>query len=99
MPRASPPKRRAPTRRPARTMQECREVVDLLTEYLEGGLTVDEARRLEGHLANCDACTGFLESLRTVRASAGALRADAVPDDCRRALRSFLADTRKGRRH
>jgi|KBSSwiStaDraftv2_1062776.scaffolds.fasta_scaffold3793067_1 anti-sigma factor RsiW len=78
-------------------MQECREVVDLLTEYLEGGLTPEEARRLEGHLANCDACTGFLDSLRTVRAGAGALRADAVPEDCRRALHAFLATARKRR--
>jgi anti-sigma factor RsiW len=90
MPRASPPKRRS--------MQECREVVDLLREYLEGGLTAEEARRLEGHLANCDACAGFLQSLRTVRAGAGALRADAVPEECRRALRDFLSTARKRRR-
>ena len=79
-------------------MKECREVIDLLTEYLEGGLAADEARRLEAHLANCDACTGFLASLRTVRAGAGTLRAEAVPVQCSRALRSFLADARKGRR-
>ena len=105
MPRASPPKRRAAarqartTRRPprvgliaraGRTMRECREVIDLLTEYLEGGLTQEEARRLEGHLANCDGCSGFLASLRTVRAAAGTAKADSVPEDCRRALRSFL---------
>lgn len=71
-------------------MQECREVVDLLTEYLEGDLTPEEARRLEGHLANCDACSGFLASLRTVRAAAGTAKAADVPEDCRRALRSFL---------
>ena len=106
MPRASPPKRRSAARnvrttprrprrvggiaRAGRTMKECREVIDLLTEYLEGGLTPEEARRLEGHLANCDGCAGFLASLRTVRAAAGTAKADSIPEDCRRALRSFL---------
>jgi anti-sigma factor RsiW len=74
-----------------RTMQECREVIELLTEYLEGGLSASEAGRLEAHLAGCDACAGFLESLKTVRAAAGTPKLDAVPDDCRKALRSFLS--------
>jgi anti-sigma factor RsiW len=87
MPRASPSKR---ARRPSRTMRECREVVELLTEFLEGGLTPEESRRLEAHLSSCDACSELLKSLRTVRAAARTPAADAVPDDCRRALRSFL---------
>jgi anti-sigma factor (TIGR02949 family) len=76
--------------RKSRTMRQCREVVDLLTEYLEGGLSPGEVRRLEAHLASCDACTEFLKSLRAVRAAARTPAADAVPEDCRRALRSFL---------
>jgi anti-sigma factor RsiW len=71
-------------------MQECREVLSLLTEYLEGALSAAEARRLEQHLAGCDACKGFLESLRTVRAAAGTPKASSVPEECRKALRSFL---------
>jgi anti-sigma factor RsiW len=71
-------------------MQECREVIDFLTEYLEGGLSAAEARRLEAHLAGCDACAGFLESLKTASKAAGTPRAASVPDDCRKALRSFL---------
>jgi anti-sigma factor (TIGR02949 family) len=83
MPRASPPKS-------PRTMRECREVIDLLTEYLEGDLAPAESRRLAAHLAGCDACSEFLKSLRTVRAAAKTPVAEAVPEDCRRALRTFL---------
>lgn len=71
-------------------MKECREVITLLTEYLEGGLSAAEARRLEQHLAGCEACAGFLASLKTVRAAAGTPKADSVPEACRKALRSFL---------
>ena len=71
-------------------MKECREVIDLLTEYLEGGLSAAETDRLQAHLALCDACSEFLKSLQTVRAAAGTPKAASVPDDCRQALRSFL---------
>lgn len=104
MPRDAPPKRPrragsgAGRSAASRSMRECREVIDLLTEYLEGGLAPLEARRLEAHLANCDACAGFLASLRTVRAAAGTSKAKAVPGDCRRALRSYLEAGRKRRK-
>lgn len=99
MTRAGPAKRRPARGAPrprggraatSRTMRECREVVDLLTEYLEGGLSPGEMRRLEAHLEGCDACSELLRSLRTVRAAARTPAADAVPDECRRALRAFL---------
>lgn len=95
MPRASP--RRTSPRKASRTMKECREVIERLTEYLEGGLSQVEASRLEAHLAGCAGCAGFLASLKSVRTGVGTLRADAVPEECSRALRSFLATARKGR--
>jgi anti-sigma factor RsiW len=104
MPRAAPPKRPrraasgAGRNAASRSMRECREVIDLLTEYLEGGLALLEARRLEAHLASCDACAGFLASLRTVRAAVGNAKVGVVPEDCRRALRSYLAAGMKRRK-
>jgi anti-sigma factor (TIGR02949 family) len=82
-------------------MKDCREVIDLLTEYLEGTLASQDTRALEAHLAGCSACAEFLESLRSVRTGVGTLRADAVPEECRKALRSFLSEAapkRPGRR-
>ena len=97
-PRATPSRRRAVRTTSSgagvRTMKECREVIDLLTEYLEGGLLPAEASRLETHLAGCDGCAGFLESLKSVRAAARTPKAEAVPENCRRALRSFLKKNR-----
>ena len=42
---------------------ECRELVELLTEYLEEALPAAERARLEAHLAACDDCTAFLVQL------------------------------------
>jgi len=46
----------------------CRELVELVTEYLEGGLREDAAARFEAHLEACAACVRYLEQvLETVR--------------------------------
>ncbi|MGH9750685.1 MAG: anti-sigma factor family protein [Candidatus Polarisedimenticolia bacterium] len=73
-----------------RTIRECRDVIDLLTEYMEGDLRPDEARRLQEHLASCSACAEFLETLEKTRAAVGGLRSREVPEPCRLELRAFL---------
>jgi anti-sigma factor RsiW len=46
----------------------CREVVELLSDYLDGELPEPERVRVDEHLARCDGCTMVLEELReTVR--------------------------------
>jgi len=72
--------------------EKCREMIALLSEYIDGALPPDRARGLEAHLAICDPCVAFLESLRKTRSAVGALREEDIPEDCRRALRSFLDD-------
>jgi anti-sigma factor RsiW len=42
----------------------CREFVELVTDYLEGTLPSEERIRFEAHLADCDACPGYLEDMR-----------------------------------
>ena len=43
----------------------CAELVQVLTDYLEGALPEQEARRLEAHLALCDGCTNYVEQMKT----------------------------------
>jgi anti-sigma factor RsiW len=55
----------------------CREVVELVTDYLEGALPRGERRRLERHLAGCPHCTEYLAQMReTIR-----LTGRIVPED------------------
>ena len=42
----------------------CREFVELVTDYLEGGLPARDRARFEAHLAECDGCAGYLEDMR-----------------------------------
>jgi anti-sigma factor RsiW len=47
----------------------CKELVELVTEYLEGTLSPFDRKRFEDHLKDCDPCTTYLEQMRqTIRA-------------------------------
>ena len=57
----------------------CQRAVELMTEYLEGGLDGPRRERFEAHLHHCDACTRYLEQLRATIDVLG--RVEAVPPD------------------
>lgn len=43
---------------------ECREIFELLSDYLDGSLAPDECERVKRHIEDCAPCVEFLESLR-----------------------------------
>lgn len=49
----------------------CKELVEIVTDYLEGRLTADESATFEAHLLDCPGCTTYLDQMR---ASLRALR-------------------------
>jgi anti-sigma factor RsiW len=51
----------------------CRQVVELMTDYLEGALSAVERARFEDHVAGCDGCTAYLAQLRMARKIMGRL--------------------------
>ncbi len=57
----------------------CREVVEILGDYLEGAMAPEDRVRLEQHLADCEGCTAYLEQLRVTIRLNGRLSEDAVP--------------------
>jgi anti-sigma factor RsiW len=52
----------------------CKELVELVTEYLEGGLSAAERERFEEHLGFCDWCVTYLAQMRQTLATVGSLR-------------------------
>ena len=52
----------------------CQELVELVTDYLDGALPAPEHARFEAHLAACTGCTRYVEQLRTTIAITGAGR-------------------------
>ena len=64
----------------------CREVVELVTDYLEGQLTPGDRERFEMHLAICEPCVTYLEQMRLTIGAAGALDDAKIPDHQRDGL-------------
>ncbi len=64
----------------------CQQVVELVTNYLEGALSPAQRRRFEAHLASCPDCPEYLAQLRAVIALAGSL----TPDDLTPPMRTAL---------
>ena len=47
----------------------CRELVELVTPYLEGVLPANEVEAIERHLDGCNGCRTYVEQMRqTIRA-------------------------------
>jgi anti-sigma factor RsiW len=56
----------------------CREVVELVTDYLEGALGDRDRARFERHLGGCDGCAAYLEQMRVTLRVAGRLEPEAI---------------------
>jgi anti-sigma factor RsiW len=54
----------------------CQEVVELVTDYLEGALSRSQRRRFEAHLAGCEHCSEYLQQMRTTIQLTGRLQAE-----------------------
>jgi anti-sigma factor RsiW len=76
----------------------CQEVVEMVTDYLEGALSRGERRRLEAHLADCPHCTEYLAQIRaTIRLTGRLEPADLTPemrDDLGELYRRWRTDRR-----
>lgn len=64
----------------------CRELVELVTEHLEGALDPDSEQRLLHHLTECGGCEAYVEQMRVTASLAGELRAEVVPPGLQEAL-------------
>ena len=76
---------------------ECRDLVELVTDYLEGALPLGELDRLEAHLAGCEGCTRYLAQLRTTIRLTGMLHEDDLPAEGRDELLAAFRAWRVGR--
>jgi anti-sigma factor RsiW len=73
----------------------CRELVELVTEYLEGALPAAERARFEAHLTGCDGCRTYVEELRETIRLAGHLEPDTLSPEARDGLLAAFRDWKR----
>jgi anti-sigma factor RsiW len=72
----------------------CQELVELVTDYLEGTLSRRDRRRVERHLSGCDGCTAYLEQMRATLAALGTITEESLAPEARDALLHAFRDWR-----
>jgi anti-sigma factor RsiW len=72
----------------------CRELVELVTDYLDGALPTPERVRFEEHLVYCPGCLYYLDQMRETVRLTGALTEETIPVGARD---RFLATFRSWR--
>ena len=70
----------------------CRELVELVTAYLEGALSLEDRLRFESHIEACDGCTAYLRQIRQTIAVTGHLKEQDIPSEAKAELLQVFRD-------
>jgi anti-sigma factor RsiW len=73
----------------------CREVVEIVTEYLDGALPPEAVAQLEVHLAACPPCRVYVEQIRQTARVAAAAEAELEVHPDREALLATFREFRR----
>jgi predicted anti-sigma-YlaC factor YlaD len=70
----------------------CNELVEIITEYLEGTLPPRDLARFDTHLGQCEGCRIYLEQMRQTIRVVGHLSEETIPPPAKEELlRAFSA--------
>ena len=75
----------------------CREVVELVTAYLDGALADDDRERMEAHLERCPPCVEYVDQIRTTARVAAVAAVDLELHPDRAALLDAFKEFRDSR--
>jgi len=73
----------------------CKELVELITQYLEGTLPEEARLQMENHLSGCEGCTHYLEQMRQTIFLTGQLREESLTQQQRAGLLDLFRDWQK----
>ena len=68
----------------------CKELVELVTEYLEGVLSSEDKERFEVHSATCNGCTTYLQQMRKTIQAVGNLEENSFSPQAKENLLSLF---------
>ena len=75
----------------------CQELVEVVSDYLEGALSAAEVVRFEAHLHGCDGCDAYLEQMRQTIEALGHLPPESLSPEAERTLLAAFDGWRQGR--
>lgn len=75
----------------------CKNLVELVTAYLDGALSPEDKLRFETHLSQCHGCQNYLEQFRQTIRLVGKLSEELIEDGQKQALLNAFRDWNKAR--
>ena len=73
----------------------CKELVELVTDYLEGALSPVDQRRFELHIGKCDWCKLYIDQIRLTIKAAGTLTEESINPRAKEELLGIFRDWKK----
>jgi len=73
----------------------CQQIVELVTDYLEGALPPSDVERFEEHLRICDGCAYYVDQIRVTIDAVGRVEEEDVPAETRDALVAAFRDFKR----
>ena len=64
----------------------CRGLVELVSDYLDGTLSPGDSKLIDSHLDTCEGCRRYLRQMRITIATVGRLREGDLPAEMREQL-------------
>jgi len=64
----------------------CRQIVEMVTDYVEERMPLPERMRFEQHLAYCAPCKVYLDQMRETIRISGSVQEESLPPDEREKL-------------
>jgi anti-sigma factor RsiW len=73
----------------------CREIVEMVTNYLEGALDTNTTTALETHLDVCPGCALYVEQIRETVTTVGEVSSDNLSADAQAGLLAAFREFRR----
>ena len=77
-------------------MVNCKQLVELMGDYLGGDLPDHERRSLDLHVMACENCTNYVDTYRQTEELVHDLRYDDIPEDLKKGLHAVLQARLRG---
>jgi anti-sigma factor RsiW len=74
----------------------CKELVEVITEYLEGTLPAEDRARFDRHLAGCEGCHAYLDQMRETIGALGRLPPESLSPEAESRLLAAFRGWREG---
>ena len=70
----------------------CQELVELVTDYLDGALDEETADRFQRHVSLCPGCTTYLDQMRETASVLGKIPVETLSEEMQAALLDTFRD-------